>query len=228
MKVEHYDEKFPFIIIENFYSLDEINLVWEELDFLCYPFKLDPPTKTLAAKNKGTNLKQNEGVFLEKIYTDKNISNIIQLNDKIIDNQKQIIQEHPSWFFKNILKVESFSESNLISYYENACYYGKHKDASFFTFLRWVYKNPKSFIGGNLIFDDYDLEIEIKNNMGIIFPSSISHSVTEVQMKSNDMHKKMGRFCISTFYFLEKKVFHDKIDEVNFLQDKDKKNLQFI
>ena len=37
---------FPFLQIENFYSEDELKLIWQELEFLNYPHKLEPPENT--------------------------------------------------------------------------------------------------------------------------------------------------------------------------------------
>ena len=37
MKIQNYDEAFPYIIIDDYYDEEELRMIWEELEFLSYP-----------------------------------------------------------------------------------------------------------------------------------------------------------------------------------------------
>lgn len=200
MLVKHFDGEFPYISMENVYDEDELSIIWEELNFLCYPKNFLPPEKSGTAKKNGEILKRNNCIWLDKFYSDREYSNILKLNKKIIeiDMQEKIFMGNPSWFFQSI---EIGSYNTLISYYENGDYYKQHKDQSLATCLTWFYKEPKKFKGGDLLFylGDDIFFIEIKNNMSIIFPSCITHSVTNIEMNDDECHKKNGRFCMTQF-----------------------------
>ena len=44
MNIQHYNEPFPYIIIDDYYDEKELEGIWEELRFLCYPDKLSKET----------------------------------------------------------------------------------------------------------------------------------------------------------------------------------------
>lgn len=204
MNVNYFDVGFPYIEIENIYNDEELSLIWEELNFLCYSNKLKDPKDTGSAlqyseKGKKIILKKNKAILLEEIYKNREISNLLTVNRKIFTHLIKIFQNSNSWFYKNFESNEDFT---LISYYENGDYYKPHKDKCLVTMLTWFFKEPKQFEGGDLIFPDYDKRVEIKNNYTVIFPGMIRHSVEEILMSENNLNKKMGRFCMSQFLHL--------------------------
>ena len=199
MKLDIYTEPFPYIRIFDFYSDDELKLIWEELDFILNGRILCDPEKTGTAKENGISLKQNKGIFLDNLYYDRNTSNILNINRNLFSTIVNISSEsNIHWIFKNSLKTLNW-DATLISYYENSDYYEKHNDISEFTCLTWFYKKPKKFSGGDLSFPDFDLKIEVEDNSLILFPSSIGHEVSEVKMEQKDIGKKLGRICMSQF-----------------------------
>lgn len=205
MKINYISEPFPFIAIENTFEEQEINLIWDEIKFLYYGNKFDPPEKTGGAydtiNGKRVYKKNNRGLFLADIYKEINYSNIYNVNRKLIYN-KEIYKNHNNWFFKNIY----FNVDNtLLSYYENGGFYNVHTDYSFLTCLTWFFKEPKKFKGGNLVFNDFKIEIEVLNNSTIIFPSCINHSVTEISMQESDLNDLNGRICMTQFIGIELK-----------------------
>ena len=44
MIIDIYNDKFPYMVIDNYYNEIELKLIWEELDFLSYPHKLKRAT----------------------------------------------------------------------------------------------------------------------------------------------------------------------------------------
>ena len=197
MKITNYNDSIPYIIIDDLYNENELSMIWEELNFLCYPMKFSFPTKNESATDqRGNILKNNKLLYIDTIYTDRKYSNILNINRKIF--KKEIMPNHPHWIIKNNMIT---IDSTLISYYENGAYYKKHQDTSSLTALTWFYKSPKKFSGGDLILslDDEDIIIEVKNNKCVIFPSIIHHTVTDVSMNEEDEGKLYGRICMTQF-----------------------------
>ena len=95
---------------------------------------------------------------------------------------------------------ETNSDSTMISYYEDGDHYGAHWDSATTTILRWFFKEPKKFKGGDLFLGDNNIKIECKQNRAVIFPCFLNHSVNKIEMfddvNSND---KLGRYCITHF-----------------------------
>ena len=201
MNIHHFETPIPYIIINDLFDNDELNLIWEELKFLGHKEKLFSPEDTRSASkitenNEKILLKKNNGVWVDHVYTDRKFSNILSLNRKIYSYRQFIWLNHPHWFFK---QDSSYTDTTLISYYENSDYYHSHRDEAYFTCITWFFNNPKRFEGGNLFFDDYDTKIEVKNNKAVIFPSTINHSVDEIKMSSEYQNKGMGRFSMTQF-----------------------------
>jgi Rps23 Pro-64 3,4-dihydroxylase Tpa1-like proline 4-hydroxylase len=198
MKIEVFETPFPYIRIYDFYTDEELELIWKEFNFILNYNILKGPEKTGTAKDEdsGVILKNNLGIFLDSFYSDRESSNILRVNRKIFKTIQGISDASDHWFLKNF---RSNHDTTLISYYENSDYYHKHPDDSLGTCLTWFYKEPKSFEGGNLLFEDYGIEIEVKNNCLIFFPSIIPHTVSEVKMDKKYFGKFMGRICMSQF-----------------------------
>ena len=192
----------PLVIVEkNFFDKNELDGIWQELNFLTYKHKLYPPNKTNSATDsKGKPLKSNKGLFITGLYADPYISNILTIyNNKINwDYIDFLIQYNP--LFRHLRA--SNKQSTLLSYYEGGDYYKPHHDLSAMTLLSYFFEEPKQFTGGNIIFNDFDLEIEIQNNMIVIFPSCYQHEVQEIKMEGKSFDKK-GRYCISQFISYE-------------------------
>jgi len=45
MKITNYENPFPLITIENTFTSDELNLIWDEIKFLYYSKKFNSPEK---------------------------------------------------------------------------------------------------------------------------------------------------------------------------------------
>lgn len=204
MKIYQNDDDFPYVIIENTYSKEELDLIWQELNFLCNENNfLLPDDPNLESATKGSStLKNNKSLWLDTFYSKRSSSNILNLNRIIFNQYPNIFQNHPSWIFSNF---DCNKDTTLLSYYEDGGYYKNHKDNSFFTALTWFYSEPKKFSGGDfqLSFQDKIFEFEVKNNQTLIFPSIIPHEVSKVEMIEKYQNKKMGRFCMTQFLTLD-------------------------
>jgi Rps23 Pro-64 3,4-dihydroxylase Tpa1-like proline 4-hydroxylase len=195
---KHY-EPFPFLQIENFYDEDELELIWQELDFLSHPIKLNPPQKTGSARDKNNIiLKNNSGILLEECYIERKLSNILYVNRKLFS--KQITDNFSDLSFGYEELNRTNDDRTLISYYENGGYYKPHMDDAIYTAVTWFFREPKHFIGGDFYFCDYNYKIEIQNNMTVIFPSFVKHSVDEIIL-NEDIFTGNGRYCMTQFMY---------------------------
>jgi hypothetical protein len=146
---------------------------------------------------------------LDEIYSRREISNILLINKKIFD--KQILEHFSSlnFCYKNIQKTNH--DQTLISYYENEGYYKEHADQSLYSAITWFFKEPKSFYGGDFYFNEYDIKVEIKHNMTIIFPSFVKHSVDEIKMdKNTEEFSGYGRYSMTQFLYILQESYDGK------------------
>lgn len=201
MKVIKNKTPFPHVIIDDFYTDDELHHIWKELDFLSYKHKLLLPEHSGSAFDKsGKPLKQNYAHELDGIYHDRSKSNILSYNRKLFDLElaKEIIDcdfSFRTWDNVNV-------DGTILSYYENGGHYKSHADGSFYTCLTWLYQEPKAFDGGNMYFEEYDYHLEICNNRAVLFHSPVKHQVTEVIMDSNYDVDSMNHFSCNGRYTL--------------------------
>ena len=201
LEADLYIEPFPLMVIQNFYNQSELNLIWKELDFYTAPNKL------FEAKEYGgvvdrTNAK---AILLDELYKGvknkknfRNISNILTVNRKlfkcgVLDKFSQI---HECC----TLATQSNHDITKVRYYHNNEYYDPHTDSSVhFLAFSYFYKEPKKFIGGDLIFPKYDFKLPCENNSMVIFPGWVEHGVRKVTIKDSDYFDGWGRYCISSF-----------------------------
>jgi len=200
MKVKYFEDGIPFIVIEDVYEPDELDLIWQELDFMCHPDKMltDPEETGGSREEDGTYLKKNSAIWLDLFFTQRKYSNILTCNRKLFKDNLSLMRDHGSWFFKTMQSNEDYT---LLSYYEDGDYYEPHYDWSTVTSLTWFYKDPKSFKGGDLSlhYEGKTLTIPCENNKALLFPSYIMHSVSKIEMDEELKGKKMGRWCMTQF-----------------------------
>ena len=152
------------------------------------------PEHTGTAKgHDGSIKKNNKGMFLDDVYSNRAYSNVLKFNRKIYE----IKLNEPS-IILNLL-CNSNKDNTLVSYYENETHYKSHQDNSVLTAMTYLYKQPKVFKGGNLILPEYGYQFEPWFNRTYIIPGVVEHEVTEVIMNVNDCGKGLGRYCISNF-----------------------------
>lgn len=196
MIIDNTEKPFPFLLVRDFYTSDELSLIWKELDFLTRPEIMVPGNMTNPNVDAtGVYSKKNKVHFLDEVYTNRQTSNILTLNRKVV--QPDVITAFADLNFGyNAIKNCNVYYTQ-VGYYENADYYKSHSDAGNYTALTWLFKEPKKFSGGNLTFTDYGYTIEIENNMMAIFPSFVLHEVDEIKL--DDMSTNNGRYVIAQF-----------------------------
>jgi hypothetical protein len=197
-------EQLPIVVVDKFFSEEESQQMLNELNFLnSRPEKLFGVESTGSAFETLENgekkfIKKNRGVFLDDVYSNRNFSDILNINRKLFDSEfvGKLIQKH--YFFRYI--KECNFDRTLIQYYENSDYYDFHIDTVTITAITWFYNKPKRFTGGDILFKN-GLTVECGYNRTLIFPSILEHSVSQINLDSNE--KNSGRYSITQFICLK-------------------------
>jgi hypothetical protein len=195
MKFTAVKDPIPFLIIDNVFCKEEQVKIYKEIDFLS--IKLLEPVKTGSAKSKSETLKSNKGIFLDEFYAGDRIkSDILKINRKLFSSEikKELKLCHYAY---DLLDLTNH-DTTLLSYYGDNDSYFRHKDESVISMVTWFYKKPKNFTGGELIFTDFNLNINVENNRTVIFFGSYVHEVTKVILKDTTVPYS-GRFTLSNF-----------------------------
>jgi hypothetical protein len=196
------DKVFPFLMIDNFYNEEELELIWEELTSMEKVGQLFTHTKGhegVATDEEGTpraNLRRFE---LDRLYKDRREeSNIFKVynkitSSKVIDAYKETTAAYRTFASTN-------NDCTIINYYDHGDYYKEHNDVFIHSCLIFFYIRPKKFTGGDLVFTDSGTTVECLHNRMLLFPSYYLHKVTEIEMKEEDRNKGLGRYSFAHFY----------------------------
>jgi len=199
MIIHKIKEPFPHLIIEDFYSEDELKLIWQELDFLTSANKLIPANLDGSTKNSNAL-----SVSIDNVYKDLRYSNISFINQKILSAEIKDAFLSLNKLFGHITMINNMSTK--IKYYENGHNYHKHQDKPRFTGINYLYKEPKKFEGGDLYFNDYDHKVELKNNMFILFMGCLPHSVTPIILNENTYITGNGKYSVTSFLNIDENI----------------------
>ena len=192
------------VVIDNWYNEEEYNKVFEECQFVSN-YALSPKDSGAAMSESGNVLKQNSARFISSFFKEFFDSYIAQYSQKLYhaDLVHELLNIDPLYEYLGMINAGD----SLVSYYENSDYYKAHRDQAIITQLTWLYEQPKSFKGGNLILRDINnnvvKEIECVPNRSIIFPSFMLHEVNNISMDEKNLNQKKGRYTVSTFSRIE-------------------------
>jgi len=197
ISADAYIEPFPHIVFHNFYTDEELDLLWEEFNFYTRPKKLFDVEEYKGVVGKT----EAKALHLDSVYTGKYrvLSNILEVSRKVLD--KDILK--PFSEISDCCTLAEFAnyDHTKVRYYHNGDYYKPHTDTYFeFLAFSYFYKEPKRFEGGNLIFPKYDYEFGCENNSLIMMPAWVEHGVSEVSIKDSDYFDGYGRYAITHFF----------------------------
>jgi Rps23 Pro-64 3,4-dihydroxylase Tpa1-like proline 4-hydroxylase len=197
------ENPFPHLIIENFYNEDELELIWQELNFYTLPNKL------LSAKKFGgvVGKTESKGIILDNLYKNykdidinyRDISNILTVNRKLFNSG--VLDVFADIHDCCSIASKSNNDITKIRYYHDGEGYEPHTDKGFhFLAFSYFYREPKKFTGGELFFPKYDYEVPCDNNSMIIFPGWVEHGVREVSISDSEYFEGYGRYAITSFF----------------------------
>ena len=185
MKATWVPTPHPHVLLEDIFTPEEVPQVMKELHRM--DKVLLPPQLTGTATKEGRPLKYNDATGLANLNWKSSLYSLC--GNHLFE---ELTEQIPALWFRNSLTLCN-RHSYLVSRYRNGQYYNSHFDRSFFSILIWMYDEPKSFTGGDLIFTDYSEVIECKNNTGVLFLGPIRHEVPPVEGE--------GRYTITRFSF---------------------------
>ena len=180
------DDKYPFVVIDNYYNEQELKSVWAELDFFSTsPVNIHRAETTVVAK------------FLDG-----------QPRSKAYRWYPNSIYKHSDYYPKTLSSIQNFtcrsfftsnSDNTIINYYDESDHYRAHHDTVLWTQVTWLYKEPKKFEGGDFDFPESGIEVKLKNNRSVLFPSCYLHRVSPIKMIEQVNELGWGRWCLTTF-----------------------------
>jgi len=170
----------PIAVVDNFYDVKELEQINNELYLLYGVGKLNIFNNSYVAKNKEDEVYQKSiSFFLDVAYNNnRDASNILKINRKLFLNEE--LKEsllNKNLFFKHIFTDNC--DSTLLNFYRVGDYYKAHKDFCCFTAITFF--KLEDFLGGNLVFPEYDVAIEAVENRMVIFPGFMLHTAEEVK-----------------------------------------------
>jgi len=187
------------VVIDNWYSKDELKKVYKELDFYTDRDKFQTQHGHVALNPDGTDKADCYRVELDTCYGQegRKLSDILNLMDKMRNKNFHDYITDVCAIYRGFQNTEK--DSSMLSYYEEAQFYKAHTDTAKYSVLIWINKEPKKFTGGDLILPDMKQKIECKNNRLVLFPGMLFHEVTPIKMKKNSKLGD-GRYCIVHFF----------------------------
>jgi hypothetical protein len=193
---------FPFVVIDNWYTVNEENNIWKELDFYTSQENKDRAENTIVAKDdKGNSLGKSYRFYMTDYYSQ------VGFKKSHISNY---MYKQKSIQFHNIIKecmpygryfTSSNRDTTLISYYEQDDHYEPHYDNFLWTCLIWMVREPRMFTGGNFDFPESGYEIKLKNNRMIMFPCCYLHRVSPIKFYTQPKEIGYGKYTITHFYY---------------------------
>lgn len=194
MIVHNLEDPFPHVLFEDFYTEDEMALIWEELDFLNRPGKLWD--NTIVKDNPAPDHKS--GLYLDQVYPHRNMSNILTINRKIFGQADKV----ENYFLSNYLRTLNTDFTWICYYYDNT-YYGMHPDNCVLTAVSTFWREPKMFRGGDLIFETDNYVPDMRPGSLILYPAYERHEVTNVKVSPWDQDNKLSRWSMNQFMLME-------------------------
>ncbi len=195
--------EFDAVVIDNFYTEDQLKELNLELEFLTKPSIMTNNHDSLksAIDEDGKYRASKNGVWVDGVFREWKHSSLISC---LIKNTNS--EEVKSTLLKNNslyrILYHCDRRNHLLSYYENSDFYKSHTDQAVFTILNYFCKEPKSFKGGNIKLYSLDnskkVDVEVRNNRVVIIPSCVIHEVEEIVMQSKELTGN-GRYCCAAF-----------------------------
>ena len=198
------DPNFKFLIVDNWYTPEEEQAVWSELDFYNHQQKIQRAEDTIVARGPNEEpLSTAYRFYMTDYYTKVGykkspIANFMykQKTPEFGDLLESILPYSRMFFCTN-------RDSTLISYYEENDHYDSHCDTFMWTNLIWFVREPRKFDGGDFDFPESNIQVKLKHNRAIFFPSCYLHRVSPVKFHTPIEKKGEGRFTITHFYYWE-------------------------
>lgn len=196
LKIAGENTQFPFLLIEDFFTEQELEQVWQEIDALEPQWKtVDSDTTGNRTQRDGRTLATSDRVYLDEAYADRSHS-MLQCNLGRIGHE-QIINTYEKYVPAARTLRYTNSDRTILARYSNTQAYERHIDAYQHSQILFLHTDPKRFTGGDLHFPDNGCTIESVNNTCVVFPSYYYHEVSKVTAPN----KYSSRYSVTRFYY---------------------------
>lgn len=201
MKIKFLKKPFPHVIVKNFLTQKQYKEVFDEVIQLI-PLMEGPEITGAASTSTKGILKKGKGIFLDDFFIDlKRAESRILVNfTKLFDEKIMSKLQDADYFFKYYYPITT-RDFTLLQMYGDGDHYLPHADTCLFSSITLLHKEPKKYEGGELLFTDYDYNVNLNSNDTVIFPSRIVHEVLKVTSSSQDITD--NRFTITKFMHFE-------------------------
>lgn len=184
---------FGYIMIEDMYTLKELELIWSELSALNFMMNLDSQKEIrLESSALKTDIKlyTGNGISLDTVYQHRDYSPILTYNRKIFDPKvfDSLSKTHPS----NHLIPNK--DRTMINRYTEGDNYLPHHDEAYYTAITVLNYNPENIKGGNFGFPDYNIDCNLDTNCCVLFPSWVKHEATAVSTWDGGIRYSIAQF----------------------------------
>jgi hypothetical protein len=189
-------ETLDYIIIDDFYTQEELQQIYNEL-FKLLPNKLLPnQTATDYIDTERTIPKNSsEGLFLNQFYNNFEDSSILKFSRKLYTKEIYDQIEKVSVHYQHLRK--SNVDVTLLNFYKNGQEYLSHSDES--TLSAITFLKIGEVAGGDLIFTDFNEVIKFKENRLVLFPGCLNHQAEKTIAED-------GNYRISIVNFIKYKI----------------------
>lgn len=202
MEFNYIGDGIDALIIDNFYSEEQLSKIMDELKFLTKKEILIGPEHLGSADGNAT---AKSGVFLETVYANWMHSGLIAYPMKNF-NKPELRTKMLEFNSMYRILFHCDTRSHLVSYYQDSNFYKPHVDMTVFTILNYFHTEPKKFTGGDIkLFSSTSSKqatIEVKQNRVVIIAGRTFHEVLPIFSEEGEEYTGNGRYCNSIFLTL--------------------------
>jgi len=206
MDIVEFKEPRTHVVIKNFLTKKEQEIIWDEIKENKLKFKTGKYKKD-GKEGIHEDMKKNTVFEVNMKYPEVDNSSVrCMFHYRILQNKTMIeilsTAKSPVYQLLRFCKYDT----TKISAYGNGDFYDWHIDGTeggLLTIIYMMYKEPKKFTGGDILlkWDGVEKSIPFENNTILIFPRNTLHKVSNINMDSKNFWDK--RFTIQCFANLE-------------------------
>lgn len=190
MNVHLTKSPFSYIVIDDFYTGEELSLVMQEVVDL-EPHSLNSDATATAVSDNQEPLKSGKGLFLhEHFKNNTTASKILHFSRKIFSDELNKIFIGFDASFAHIR--HSTSDEILLNFYRDKDKYLPHRDG--FPITAITFLKVGEFEGGNFLFPEYNETVQFKHNRVVVFHGCIQHQAEEIRADDNSYRVSIAHF----------------------------------
>ena len=179
------ENKMDYLVIDDFYTEQELKLVEEEV------LALKPYGVSANHTKADEDLKSGCGLFLDEMFAKyRDVSKILTLNRKLFSDEVFDKAIKISAFFGH-LKYCNF-DATLLNYYTDGQEYKAHRDKTVLSSVTFL--GIGSFTGGDFCFTEIGETVAFKHNRIVIFPSCMQHQALPIATKDDSCRVSIAQF----------------------------------